>query len=51
MGNEYSYGMEEFPEEHPRRPRILEPVPESADSWGAPPARFNFVETRSHAED
>lgn len=33
---EYSFGMEEFPEVNPRRPRILPPVPESVDYWGAP---------------
>lgn len=32
---EYSFGMEEFPEQQPREPRILPPVPESLDSWGA----------------
>jgi 2,3-dihydroxy-p-cumate/2,3-dihydroxybenzoate 3,4-dioxygenase len=34
---EYSFGMEEFPEVDPRPPRILPPVPESIDSWGAIP--------------
>lgn len=33
---EYSFGMEEFPEVAPRRPRILEPIRESFDYWGAP---------------
>ena len=37
MGNEYSYGMEEFPEVGAREPRMLEPVPESLDTWGAVP--------------
>lgn len=32
---EYSFGMEEFPEIDPREPRLLPPVPESLDSWGA----------------
>ena len=50
LGNEYSYGMEQFPEENPRRPRVLEPAPESADSWGAPPPRFNLVETTARDE-
>lgn len=38
MTVEYSYGMEEFPEAAPREPRMLEPVPESLDTWGARPA-------------
>jgi 2,3-dihydroxy-p-cumate/2,3-dihydroxybenzoate 3,4-dioxygenase len=33
---EYSFGMEEFPEVNPRKPRILEPIRESFDYWGAP---------------
>ena len=33
---EYSFGMEEFPEVNPRKPRLLEPVAESIDYWGAP---------------
>jgi 2,3-dihydroxy-p-cumate/2,3-dihydroxybenzoate 3,4-dioxygenase len=33
---EYSFGMEEFPEQAPRKPRTLEPVRESFDYWGAP---------------
>lgn len=33
---EYSFGMEEFPELGARGPRLLEPVPESMDTWGAP---------------
>lgn len=33
---EYSFGMEEFPEEGSRLPRILPPIPESIDYWGAP---------------
>jgi 2,3-dihydroxy-p-cumate/2,3-dihydroxybenzoate 3,4-dioxygenase len=32
---EYSFGMEEFPEFNPRAARVLPPVPESIDSWGA----------------
>jgi len=38
MTVEYSYGMEEFPEVAAREPRMLEPVPESLDTWGAKPA-------------
>ncbi|MFC3228512.1 VOC family protein [Marinibaculum pumilum] len=38
MTVEYSFGMEEFPEEAPRDPRMLEPVPASLDTWGARPA-------------
>lgn len=32
---EYSFGMEEFAERDPRKPRLLEPVRESIDYWGA----------------
>ncbi len=31
---EYSFGMEEFPEINPRKPRTLPPVDESIDYWG-----------------
>lgn len=34
---EYSFGMEEFPAEGARPPRLLEPVQASFDYWGAPP--------------
>lgn len=37
MTLEYSFGMEEFPENGARAPRRLEPVPESLDTWGAVP--------------
>ncbi len=37
MTIEYSYGMEEFPEEDPRKPRVLEPHPDSIDYWGGMP--------------
>lgn len=37
MTVEYSFGMEEFPEQGAREPRMLEPVPESLDTWGAVP--------------
>ncbi len=41
MTVEYSFGMEEFPEQGARQPRILEPHPESLDSWGSlPTPRF-----------
>jgi 2,3-dihydroxy-p-cumate/2,3-dihydroxybenzoate 3,4-dioxygenase len=33
---EYSFGMEEFPEENPREHRVLPPVPASIDYWDAP---------------
>jgi 2,3-dihydroxy-p-cumate/2,3-dihydroxybenzoate 3,4-dioxygenase len=33
---EYSFGMEEFPEVGPRKPRLFEPVPASLDYWGSP---------------
>ncbi|MBL8382645.1 MAG: VOC family protein [Burkholderiales bacterium] len=36
MTLEYSFGMEEFPEVAPRKPRVLEPIRESFDYWGAP---------------
>jgi len=34
---EFSFGMEEFPEEHARGPRDLTLSPESIDYWGAEP--------------
>ncbi|HSV70943.1 MAG TPA: VOC family protein [Methylibium sp.] len=37
MTMEYSFGMEEFPELGAREPRLLEPSPESLDTWGATP--------------
>jgi 2,3-dihydroxy-p-cumate/2,3-dihydroxybenzoate 3,4-dioxygenase len=37
---EYSYGMEEFPEDHARNPRLFEPVRGSYDYW----ASFRDVE-------
>jgi 2,3-dihydroxy-p-cumate/2,3-dihydroxybenzoate 3,4-dioxygenase len=41
MTVEYSFGMEEFPEQGARQPRVLEPHPESLDSWGGlPTPRF-----------
>lgn len=33
---EYSFGMEQFPEEGAREPRMLEPRPEVADMWLSP---------------
>jgi 2,3-dihydroxy-p-cumate/2,3-dihydroxybenzoate 3,4-dioxygenase len=33
MTLEYSFGMEEFPEEGYRKPRVFEPIPESYDYW------------------
>ena len=35
MSTEYSFGMEEFPEEGARPPRELEPKPEVLDTWGS----------------
>ena len=32
---EYSFGMEAFPEAHPREPRRLEPTPGNLDYWGS----------------
>lgn len=37
MTVEYSFGMEEFPEEGAREPRMLEPRPEALDTWGSVP--------------
>lgn len=37
MTTEYSFGMEEFPEEGARKPRLLEPRPDSIDYWGNVP--------------
>jgi 2,3-dihydroxy-p-cumate/2,3-dihydroxybenzoate 3,4-dioxygenase len=34
MTVEYSFGMEEFPEENARPHRVLEPIPQSSDLWG-----------------
>ena len=42
MTVEYSYGMEEFPEQGPRKPRVLEPHPDSVDYWGGMP-KENFA--------
>ncbi|HMN80506.1 MAG TPA: VOC family protein [Burkholderiaceae bacterium] len=33
MTLEYSFGMEEFPAEGARKPRVFEPIPESYDYW------------------
>ncbi|MBL6749522.1 MAG: VOC family protein [Nevskia sp.] len=38
MTVEYSFGMEKFPEEGAREPRLLEPRPETLDTWGSLPA-------------
>jgi 2,3-dihydroxy-p-cumate/2,3-dihydroxybenzoate 3,4-dioxygenase len=38
MTAEYSFGMEEFPEETPREPRLLPMQAEILDSWGGTPA-------------
>lgn len=35
MTTEYSFGMEELPEEDAREPRELEPKPEVLDTWGS----------------
>ncbi|MEH7097933.1 VOC family protein [Neobacillus vireti] len=41
---EYSQGMEEFPEEDPRQPRILQPTLETLDMWGGTPdPRFGSI--------
>jgi 2,3-dihydroxy-p-cumate/2,3-dihydroxybenzoate 3,4-dioxygenase len=38
MTLEYSFGMEEFPEEKPRDARLLEPGPWTLDRWGGKPS-------------
>jgi 2,3-dihydroxy-p-cumate/2,3-dihydroxybenzoate 3,4-dioxygenase len=38
MTLEYSFGMETFPADSAREPRMLEPVPEALDQWGSVPA-------------
>lgn len=44
MTLEYSFGMETFPEEEPREPRLLPRRPEWSDSWGSvPEPRFGKV--------
>jgi 2,3-dihydroxy-p-cumate/2,3-dihydroxybenzoate 3,4-dioxygenase len=41
LTTEYSFGMEEIPEDAPRAPRDLEPRPEVLDTWGSiPDPRF-----------
>jgi 2,3-dihydroxy-p-cumate/2,3-dihydroxybenzoate 3,4-dioxygenase len=35
MSTEFSFGMEEFPEDGARPPRVLEPKPEVLDTWGS----------------
>jgi 2,3-dihydroxy-p-cumate/2,3-dihydroxybenzoate 3,4-dioxygenase len=35
MTLEYSFGMEQFPENDPRPPRSLDPAPLNVDSWGS----------------
>ena len=37
MSLEYSFGMEEFPEENARDARILETSPWTLDRWGGKP--------------
>lgn len=37
MTMEFSFGMEEFPEQHPREPRMLEMHPNTMDIWGSRP--------------
>jgi 2,3-dihydroxy-p-cumate/2,3-dihydroxybenzoate 3,4-dioxygenase len=38
MTLEYSFGMEEFPEDHARDARLLEPGPWTLDRWGGKPS-------------
>lgn len=55
MTAEYSFGMEEFPEEAPREPRQLPLRPEILDSWGGVPApafgKAGAVESSSPLKD
>ncbi|CAN5208446.1 VOC family protein [soil metagenome] len=46
MTLEYSFGMEEFPEDEARPPRDLDPKPEVLDIWGSVPAP-NFAKVGS----
>jgi 2,3-dihydroxy-p-cumate/2,3-dihydroxybenzoate 3,4-dioxygenase len=39
MTLEYSFGMEEFPEENARDARLLEPSPWTLDRWGGKPSK------------
>jgi 2,3-dihydroxy-p-cumate/2,3-dihydroxybenzoate 3,4-dioxygenase len=52
LTTEYSFGMEEFPEEGPREARVLPLRPEILDSWGGLPApgfgKSGSVESASH---
>jgi 2,3-dihydroxy-p-cumate/2,3-dihydroxybenzoate 3,4-dioxygenase len=44
MTVEYSFGMETFPEEGARQPRLLEAVPATLDTWGSlPNAAFGKI--------
>jgi len=40
---EYSFGMEEFPEVNPRKPKYLAAVPETIDLWGGRVADHNMA--------
>jgi 2,3-dihydroxy-p-cumate/2,3-dihydroxybenzoate 3,4-dioxygenase len=50
---EYSFGMEEFAEHDARKPRLLEPVRESIDYWGAAvdPRKAAVGEIEAHLAD
>lgn len=54
MTVEYSFGMEEFPEDLPREPRMIEPRPEALDMWGGVPtpafARVGSIERAARAK-
>lgn len=44
MTLEFSFGMETFPAEGAREPRMLEPVPEALDQWGSlPTPEFGMI--------
>lgn len=44
MTNEFSFGMEEFPEHNARKPRLLEKSPDIFDMWsGRPDPRFGLT--------
>jgi len=53
MTVEYSFGMEEFPEQGAREPRMLEPRPEALDTWGSVPrpefAKVGPIERKASA--
>ena len=51
MTVEYSYGMEQFPESGPRKPRVLEPMPLNSDCWGGPRSKASGVPIDTDKEE